>query len=94
MPLQRIVVYFRIDLTLPPNKFLDNFTGKPRQCGNAKRLVRHRATFVMCSLPLDRARRLRRDVINHTVDALDLVDDAGRGLAQEFHVGGIARSTG
>ena len=34
------------------------------------------------SLPLDHPRRLRRDVIDHAVDALDLVDDAGRGGAQ------------
>src|SRR6266700_1018329 len=30
-------------------------------------------------LPLDRTRRLRRHVIDHAADALDLVDDAGRG---------------
>src|SRR5450631_3093024 len=38
------------------------------------------------SLPLDRPRRLTRDVIHHAVDTLDLVDDAGRGLAQKLHL--------
>src|SRR5712671_2005398 len=41
------------------------------------------------SLPLDRARRLAGDVIHHAVDALDLVDDAGRDVADELHVEGI-----
>src|SRR3546814_8320721 len=34
-------------------------------------------------LPLDRPRRLAGHVVDHAVDALDLVDDAGRGAAQE-----------
>ena len=38
------------------------------------------------SLPLDRAGRLRGHVINHAVDAFDLVDDAGRDGSDEFHV--------
>src|SRR5690349_502652 len=29
-----------------------------------------------CLLPLDRGRRLRRDVVDHAVDAMDFVDDA------------------
>src|ERR1700740_2332110 len=36
------------------------------------------------SLPLDRPRRFRGDVVDHAVDAAHLVDDAGRHLAQEF----------
>ena len=35
------------------------------------------------SLPLDRPRRLRRNIVDHAVDALDLVDDPGRDAAQE-----------
>src|SRR5215813_2049225 len=38
------------------------------------------------SLPLDRAGRLRGHVVDHAVDALDLVDDAGRDVGEEFHV--------
>src|SRR5882757_9420071 len=38
------------------------------------------------SLPLNRPRRLARHVIHHPVDALDLVDDPRRGLAEEFHL--------
>src|SRR5690606_5502894 len=38
------------------------------------------------SFPLDGARRLARDVVDDTVDALDLVYDAGRGAAEELHV--------
>src|SRR6266508_409835 len=41
------------------------------------------------SLPLDRARRLARHVIDHAVDAFDLVDDAGRDVADELRVEGI-----
>src|SRR5664279_5626542 len=41
------------------------------------------------SLPLNRPRRLRRHVIHHPIDALDLVDDPPRGLTQELHVEGI-----
>ena len=41
------------------------------------------------SLPLDRAGRLRRHVVDDAVDALDLVDDARRGAAEEAHVEGI-----
>src|SRR5437879_1566718 len=41
------------------------------------------------SLPLDRPRRLARNIVHHAVDALDLVDDAGRDVADEFHVEGI-----
>ena len=41
------------------------------------------------SFPLNRPRRLTRDVVHHAVDALDLVDDAGRGFAQKLHVEGI-----
>ena len=37
-------------------------------------------------LPLNRPRRLARHVIHHPVDALHLVDDARRGLAQKLHV--------
>ena len=37
-------------------------------------------------LPLNRPERLRRDVVDHAVDAPDLVDDAGRGLAEELVV--------
>src|SRR5215208_3358010 len=40
-------------------------------------------------LPLDRPRRLRRDVIGDAVDALHLVDDAGRDTAEEAHVEGV-----
>ena len=40
-------------------------------------------------LPLDRAWRLRRHVINDTVDALDLVDDAGRHRAEEIRRAGL-----
>lgn len=42
--------------------------------------------FLSPSFPLDRARRLRRYVVDHAVDALDLVDDAGRGFAEELHI--------
>ncbi len=38
------------------------------------------------SLPLNRTRRLRRHVVHHAVDALDLVDDARRDTADELHV--------
>src|SRR4051812_14572782 len=38
------------------------------------------------SLPLDRAGRLRGDVVDHAVDAFDLVDDAGGDVADEGHV--------
>jgi hypothetical protein len=38
------------------------------------------------SLPLDRARRLARHVVNDAIDAFDLVDDARRGAAEEGHV--------
>src|SRR5262245_4921431 len=41
------------------------------------------------SLPLDRARRLRGDVVHDAVDPLHLVDDARRHVADEFHVEGI-----
>src|SRR5688500_20086412 len=37
-------------------------------------------------LPLDRARRLRRIVVDHAVDALHLVDDPGRDAAEESRV--------
>ncbi len=40
-------------------------------------------------LPLDRPRRLRRHVIHHPVDSLDLVDDAGRGAGEKAHVEGV-----
>src|SRR5271169_88877 len=41
------------------------------------------------SPPLNRPRRLAGHVINDTVDALHLVDDAGGDAADEFHVEGI-----
>lgn len=37
-------------------------------------------------LPLNRPRRFRRDVIDHPVDSLDLVDKAGAGARQEVLV--------
>lgn len=37
--------------------------------------------FYFPSLPLDHAWRLAGDVIHHTTDVLDLVDDAGRPIA-------------
>lgn len=40
-------------------------------------------------LPLNHPRRLARHIIHHAVDALDFVDDAGGGAAEEFHVKGI-----
>src|SRR4051794_27699118 len=40
----------------------------------------------ICSLPLDRAGRLRRIIVDDAVDALDFVDDAGRDPAQELSV--------
>ena len=36
-------------------------------------------------LPLNRSRRLARYVINHAVDAFDLIDNAGGGAAKEIH---------
>ena len=39
-------------------------------------------------VPLDRPRRLRGHVIDHPADALDPVDDAGRGAGEEAHVVG------
>jgi hypothetical protein len=36
------------------------------------------------SLPLDRARWLRRDVVDHPVDAAHFIDDARRGAAGKF----------
>ncbi len=35
-------------------------------------------------LPLDRARRLARDVVGYAVDALDLVDDPDRDAPKEI----------
>src|SRR6476469_6285546 len=51
------------------------------------------------SFPLDRAGRLGRIVVDHPVDALDLVDDAGGGAAEEVvaervDVGGHAIDAG
>ena len=40
------------------------------------------------SFPLNRARWLGRHVIDHAVDTLDLIDDAGGGAAEEVHVEG------
>src|SRR5215211_6550373 len=40
-------------------------------------------------LPLDRARRFAGHVVDHAVDALDLVDDARGHGAEEGHVEGI-----
>src|SRR5262245_32095952 len=40
-------------------------------------------------LPLDRARGLARHVVDHAVDSLDLVDDAGGDMADELHVEGV-----
>src|SRR5215470_9806242 len=37
-------------------------------------------------LPLNRARRLAGHVIDHAVDARDLVDDAGRDRSQKYAV--------
>src|SRR4051794_3153553 len=37
-------------------------------------------------LPLDRARRLRGIIVDDPVDAVDLIDDAGRTAAQELGV--------
>src|SRR4029078_13526752 len=36
-----------------------------------------------------RPRRLRSDIVDHAVDAVDFVDDAGRNGAQEVHIEGI-----
>lgn len=36
--------------------------------------------------PLDRTGRFRRNIVDHAVDAAHLVDDAGGGAAEEFHV--------
>src|SRR5216684_7497495 len=44
------------------------------------------STASLPSLPLDGAGRFRGHVVDHAVDALDLVDDAGRGMRQERHV--------
>ena len=41
------------------------------------------------SFPLDCARRLARHVVDHTIDALDLVDDPRRRATKEGHVEGI-----
>src|ERR1700738_1696566 len=38
------------------------------------------------SLPLDCARRFRGHVVDDTIDALDLVDDAGCHVSDEFHL--------
>src|SRR5690606_36513884 len=38
------------------------------------------------SLPLDRAGRLRREVVDHAVDPLDLVDDAGGDAGEEMRI--------
>src|SRR3954447_7847689 len=46
-------------------------------------------TRAIALLPLDRAGRLAGDVIDHAVDALDLVDDAGGDIADELHLEGI-----
>src|ERR1700722_1127760 len=43
-------------------------------------------SFMVASLPLNRPRRLTRHIIDHTIDALHLVDDARRHRADEFHV--------
>src|SRR6218665_3516994 len=45
-----------------------------------------RALSSRLSFPLDRSRRLTGHVIDHAIDALDLVDDPGRDVAQELHV--------
>ena len=42
--------------------------------------------MTVTSFPLDRTGRFGRHVVNHAVDALDLVDDAGRDAADELHV--------
>ena len=42
--------------------------------------------FYYPSFPLDRSRRLGGDVVDDAVDALDLVDDARRGAAEEIVV--------
>src|SRR5262249_25216339 len=44
------------------------------------------ALFYAPSPPLDRAGRLRGHVVHHAVHPLDLVDDAGRDVAEELHV--------
>ena len=41
------------------------------------------------SLPLDRAGRLTRHVVDDSIDALHLVDDARRRAAEKAHVEGI-----
>ena len=43
----------------------------------------------LLSFPLDRARRLRRHVVDDPVDAAHLVDDARGGAAEEVHVEGV-----
>ena len=40
-------------------------------------------------LPLNSPGRFRRDVVDHAVDALYLVDDAGGGAAQKFVIEGV-----
>ena len=41
------------------------------------------------SLPLDRSGGLRGHVVDDAVDASDLVDDAGRDVAEEFVAEGV-----
>lgn len=48
------------------------------------------STILRALLPLNRSRRLRRDVIDDAIDAADLVDDARRGARQEIVVEMIA----
>src|SRR6185369_272545 len=45
-----------------------------------------RTTIRFTLLPLDRARRLRRIVVNDAVDAVYLIDDARRDAAQELGI--------
>src|SRR5438094_1881131 len=62
--------------------------GTPRSM--ARKISRISATWVACFtgcrglLPLDRRGRLRGDVVDHAVDAADLVDDARREARQEI----------
>ncbi len=51
--------------------------------------MRREPRSITSSFPLDRARRLRRHVVDDAIDALDLIDDAGRGAAEEGHVVGV-----
>src|SRR3954464_2790917 len=67
--------------------FPDTVVGRNSEAYCADRLAEYGSLFRLTySLPLDRPRRLAGHVIHHAVDALDFVDDARRGRAEERHV--------